>query len=322
VLAWQETLGELEMAETAVNQGWDDVPLVSVLQGKITNKGAWENEAPWFADELANIRINILERQGRIQEAIYLAEAEGQIERYIHLLVQTGEIEKAVQEAKQYFSQARQALSLAKRLHEMGEETAVWTIGAHGLTLEDQWRRDKGELGQWLRDVAEAAGKRDLALQAAQVAVLSTHELADYKAVEQLAGTQWETLQPQLLDEIEAGNYSSAKLDTLVQAGRLTAVMRALDQNYRYHTNDLLRMLEPTKEKYPDWGIQKCKNLAEEIMDAGKSQAYETAVHWLRRAKEIYFHHNRQAEWHSYLDGLLDQHSRKYKLVPMLQGIR
>ncbi len=319
---WQEVLGELGMAETAVTQGWDYAPLVSVLQGKITNKGAWEDEAPWFADELAAIRLNVLERQGRIQEAIYLSEAEGQVERYIHLLVQTGQIERAVREAKQYFRRAGQALALAKRLQEMGEQTAVWDIGKHGLTLEDNWPHEKGNLGQWLRDVAEAAGNRELALQAAQAAVLSTHELADYTAVQQLAGNQWETLQPQLLDKIEADDYSSAKLDILVQAGRLTAVLRAIDQNYHYHTNDLLRMLEPTKEKYPDWGIQKCKNVAEEIMNAGRSGEYDTAVHWLRRAKEIYLHHQRQAEWHSYVDGLLAQHGRKYKLVPMLKGIR
>lgn len=322
VLDWQEVLGELGMAETAVAQGWDYAPLLSVLQGNITNKGAWEGEAPWFADELAAIRLNLLERQGRLQEALYLAEAEGQIERYIHLLVQTGQTEKAVKEAKQYFRQAGQVLALAKRLQEMGEETAVWTIGKHGLTLEDNWQHDKGKLGQWLRDVAEAAGDNELALQAAQAAVLSTHELADYTAVQRLAGHQWDTLQPQLLDEIEASDYSSAKLDILVQAGRLTAVLRAIDQNYRYHTNDLLRMLEPTKEKHPDWGIQKCKNLAEDIMNAGKSGEYDTAVNWLRRAKEIYLHHQRQAEWHNYLDSLLAQHGRKYKLVPMLQAIR
>ncbi|WP_420628571.1 hypothetical protein [Candidatus Leptofilum sp.] len=289
---WKKVLGELKMVETAVTQGWDYAPLVSVLQGNITNKGAWEDESPWFADELANIRLNVLERQGRIQEAIYLAEAEGQIERFIHLLVQTGQIEKAVQEAKQYFRRAGQALALAKRLQDMGEQTAVWAVGKHGLTLEDDWQHDKGKLGQWLRDVAVVAGDRELALEAAQVAVLSTHELADYTAVQQLAGNQWDTLQPQLLDQIETSKYSSAKFDILVQAGRLTAVLRAIDKNYHYHTGDLLRMLAPTKDKYPDWGIQKCKNLAEAIMDAGRAKDYDTAVAWLRRAKEIYLHHH------------------------------
>ena len=57
-------------------------------------------------------------------------------------------------------------------------------------------------------------------------------------------------------------------------------------------------------------------------MNAGKSGEYDTAVNWLRRAKEIYLHHQRQAEWGSYVEDLLAQHGRKYKLVPMLQAIR
>lgn len=32
--------------------------------------------------------------------------------------------------------------------------------------------------------------------------------------------------------------------------------------------------------------------------------------------------HGRRAEWQAYLDGLLELHARKYKLVPMLRGLR
>jgi uncharacterized Zn finger protein len=32
--------------------------------------------------------------------------------------------------------------------------------------------------------------------------------------------------------------------------------------------------------------------------------------------------HQRQQEWETYLDSLLDTHHRKYKLVPMLRDIR
>ena len=57
-------------------------------------------------------------------------------------------------------------------------------------------------------------------------------------------------------------------------------------------------------------------------MDAGKAKNYDDAVSGLRIAHDIYLQHNRQAEWQAYLAGLLDLHARKYKLVPMLRGIR
>jgi hypothetical protein len=68
-------------AALAAEQGWDDPLLVRVLQGELTPKGAWEGDAPRGADELAGARLNILEREGRLQEYLYLAQAEGQTER-------------------------------------------------------------------------------------------------------------------------------------------------------------------------------------------------------------------------------------------------
>ena len=42
----------------------------------------------------------------------------------------------------------------------------------------------------------------------------------------------------------------------------------------------------------------------------------------LRIAHDIYRQHGRLNEWQGYLAGLLELHGRKYKLVPMLRGIR
>ncbi|MFO7680852.1 MAG: hypothetical protein R6X34_12450 [Chloroflexota bacterium] len=66
----------------------------------------------------------------------------------------------------------------------------------------------------------------------------------------------------------------------------------------------------------------KCQRKAEAIMDAGKAGDYETAIVWLRSAREIYQQHNRLPEWQRYLDTVLETHHRKYKLVPLLRAIR
>jgi hypothetical protein len=85
--AWQDEVAEygaetaFEVAQAAAQQGWDAPGVRRVLGGEISSTGVWEGEAPWFADDLAVARLNILERQGRFQEALYLAEAEGQTDR-------------------------------------------------------------------------------------------------------------------------------------------------------------------------------------------------------------------------------------------------
>lgn len=88
-----------------------------------------------------------------------------------------------------------------------------------------------------------------------------------------------------------------------------------------YWSGNLERVIEATRTEFPDWGIGKCRRQAESIMNAGKANAYDAAVNWLRTAHDIYLQHGRGAEWQTYLAGLLETHGRKYKLVPMLRGI-
>jgi uncharacterized Zn finger protein len=85
-----------EAARYAAMQGWSYPPLGRVLRGEITERGAWEGEAPACAGALAQARLNVLQRQGRTQEYLYLAQAERQTERYVTMLVRLGRIAEAV----------------------------------------------------------------------------------------------------------------------------------------------------------------------------------------------------------------------------------
>lgn len=122
--AWQEGAAEydgrsaLDAARDAARQGWDDCALVRILQGEITEKRV--GEAPRHADALAVARLNVLERQGRHQEYLYLAEAEGQTERYLAKLVQVGRIQNAVEEGLKSLTTADQCLALAQALRQSG----------------------------------------------------------------------------------------------------------------------------------------------------------------------------------------------------------
>jgi uncharacterized Zn finger protein len=132
---WEEALGDLAIAKTAVEQGWSYPPLVAAMKGNITEKGAWEGEAPYYADELAQVRLRILARQGRTREYIHLAEAEGRDDLAINMLAQSGDIEKAMAEAKTYLVYPREILSLAQVMAAQGEMEAALNVAEHGLSL-------------------------------------------------------------------------------------------------------------------------------------------------------------------------------------------
>jgi uncharacterized Zn finger protein len=315
--AWEDGI-DLEILETALDDWWDYPPLVAAMQGNISDKGAWEEETPYFADELTLARLRILQRQSRVEEYIHLAEAEGQTSLYLNMLARSGQVGRAVAEAQQYLALPAEGLSLAQVLVEQGEPTAALTVAAFCLGLTEHG--DRRELARWTVSQAEQAGDRALALRAAQVAFMNGLALDDYKTAEQLAGVEWPTLKTGLLAQIGQPGVRGNPLDVYLYEQMWVEAMALIDRSS--WGGDLQRVIELTRADYPNWGIQHCKRQAERIMDAKKAKDYDRAVEWLRLARDIFAQHGRIAEWQNYLAGLLALHERKYKLVPMLKAIR
>ncbi len=320
VANWEEGLGEMVITKTAIEQGWRYPPLVAAMQGNITEMGAWEGDAPHYADDLAKVRLRILARQNRQEEYINLAEAEGQVGLAINMLARSGDIDKAISKAKNYLHNAAAFLSLARIVDEKGEQDAALELAVFGLSQDSLFGQE--ELVLWIREKLTTFKKQPLALNAALSVFSTTHELVDYLAVQQLAGDKWPTIQPQLLKDLQKSDATTNKIDIYLFENMPVEAMQSLDKEGFLSDYDLQRVIEITKDSHPDWGIRKCKNRAEAIMDAGRSGDYESAVYWLAIARDIYQQHNRQKEWEKYLDSLLEIHHRKYKLVPMLGSIR
>ena len=315
---WGEDSIDPDVVETALDQWWDYPPLVAAMQGNITELGAWgAGEAPGFADELTLARLRILERQGRTQEYIHLAEAEGQASLYVNMLARSGQAARAVAEAQQWTQSPTEILSLAKVLVEQGERAAALDVAGHGLDMTGQ--ESKTELARWAVTLAQGADDPALARRAAQTAFTSSYELADYQVAERVAGAVWPAVKASLLEQM-ARSTSYHKVDIYLYEHMLADAMAVVDGSY--WSGDLDRVIQAVRAEYPDWGIGKCQRQAESIMNAGKAKDYDTAVAWVRTARDIYLQHARGAEWQAYLNGLLELHARKYKLVPMLRGIR
>ncbi|WP_197484804.1 hypothetical protein [Phormidesmis priestleyi] len=101
------------MSLEALRQGWTDPPLLRILGGEISELGSWEEDAPDYADDLALIRLRILDRQARYDEYLHLAEAEGQTQCYLTMLAQLGQIAEAVSAAQTNMSVMEEAFALA-----------------------------------------------------------------------------------------------------------------------------------------------------------------------------------------------------------------
>src|SRR6266568_4019318 len=324
--AWQEELDKygvdeaFDAPQTAAIDGWDYPPPQRVLQGSITEQGAWEGEAPYYADELTEARLNILERRGRWQEYLYLAEAEGHTEEYVTMLVRLGRVEEAISYGLKYLATTEEALALAKALYEHGEHEQSLQMAEHGLSLEGR----KASLAKWLRDQALSMGEQSRALPAAEAAFRDEISLENYQRVTEIAGEQWPERRRELLDYARQAksSYPKGQLDVFLHEGLIEDAIGALDP-YASHT--LVEQVVDAAlqaQSHLDWVIEACRKQAEYIMDRGKADLYYSAATWLAKARKAYHLLGREGEWQTYLNELLNQHGRKYKLVPMLKNLR
>lgn len=324
---WEKRLGEwanampddsvLDVAIAAAAQGWDYPPLVAVLQGHITEKGAWEDEIPEFADDLALVRLRILERQGRFEEYLHLAEAEGQFLLYLQMLIRLGRSDQAFAEAREYLTEPGEILTIARTLAEHRQTDLALELAAHGLMLQSARGRDA--LAAWLRDEAQVQGRTDLALRAAWQALRDDTSLENYRWLREYLGEEWPSRRAEALQIVAESTDHQGAVDIYLHE-RMYQEAMALADRYPWQV-DVDQVIEAVKGQFPDWAFGKCRHRAEEIMDAGRAGQYDVAIHWLRRGRDILLAAGRKAEWNAYLQSLLEKHQRKYKLVPMLKTL-
>jgi uncharacterized Zn finger protein len=262
--------------------------------------------------------LNVLERQGRTQEYLNLAEAEGQAARYVTMLVKLGRGQEAVAYGLKYLTMADDALALAQALREHHMHQAALQIAEHGLTLYG----NTYSLAPWLRDFAAGIGQIEVALQAARAAFVSSLSLADYQAVQPLAGADWPQVKLELLKRVATEGYTSSQVDIYLHEGMVDEAVKAVDEGRHAGYDTLERVVDAARESHPAWVVRQCKKQAERIMDAGQSKHYHHAVRWLGKARQAYGVAGRIDEWCAYLESLIVEHSRKYSLRPQLEALR
>ncbi len=318
--AWQdEWNADFGLVMEALRQGWDYPPLVQVLQGNITERGAWEEDVPDYADDLALIRLKILERQERYQEYLYLAEAEGQTQQYLTMLGHLGRVEEAVDAAQTQMNSMEEAFALAKALSEQGALQQSLDIAQSGLNLPGNCQY---ELGIWTSDLAVELGNSEAALLAIKAAFQVKPSFVDYEKMAELAGENWETVKTDLLRIIRT--YSgwgteSAKVDIFLHEGLIDDAIAIASELSSYYSELIHRVMNAAIHHNPTWVIANARRRAEKIMDGGKAEYYYYAVEWLKKVRAAYLESGKKADWLSYRENLMQTHARKRKLMGMLQ---
>ena len=307
------------IAELALTYGWDYAPLQRAMQGEITELGAWEDEAPLGADELAVARLKVLARQGRTDAYLNLALAEGQHYAYVLMLADLGRVAEAVQEGKQALTQTQELLTLAQKLSQQGATDAAIEIADHALA---HGQGEQASVASWLRDLHISHGDLGRALPAAITALAAAPKVAEYQQLKQLAGADWPTVRVQALAALQGKRSYFSNLERaqiFLSEAMWDEAIAAVDGDYA--SPEIHQLMPQLYGPRPDWVIRRASQYGEAIMNAGKADRYSNAVSWLAHVKEAYTSAGRQAEWKAYLAKIRETHQRKYKLMGLLKGL-
>jgi len=306
----------------ALEEGWDDPALQRILRGEVTEPEHDNGED--YVDlavqsRLTIARLNVLERQGRLEEYLNLARTEGQVARYTTMLVRVRRAEEAADYGLAHLERTGDALQLAQTLREAGELERALRIAERGLGLEGQ----KVALGIWLADLAAGMGKGELAVHAATIAFQEEQSLVSYLRVQDLAGEEWPKRRADLLGRLRETRqfYPQGPVDIFLHEGLIDDAIALIDRDSHPSSNLIEQVADAAVQTHPDWVIRASRRQAEAIMDQKKADKYDIAARWLAKAKEAYAAAGRQEEWQEYLAGVLEQHHRKHKLVPLLRAL-
>ncbi|MEG5140381.1 MULTISPECIES: SWIM zinc finger family protein [unclassified Microcoleus] len=309
---------DFSMSLEALRQGWDYPPLQQILEGNLTGSGIWADNAPDYARELTLTRLQILDRQNRDQEYLYLAKAEGCIQQYLTMLARLGRIEEAVKAAETEMTSVEEAFALVQILQEDGYSEEALKICQAGLDLPGN---STYKLAVCMSELADELGEKKSAFNAKIKIFQIQPSLSDYLSLLELSGDNLSLLKSDLLEIVRTTQkYTSteAKVDIFLHEKMIEEAIALVDTSYE---SELVhRVMTAAISHSPDWVIVNACDRAESILNAMKSAQYDSAIKWLEKARAAYIQAGLNVDWSAYRAQLMEVHGRKRKFMGLFKN--
>jgi uncharacterized Zn finger protein len=262
--------------------------------------------------ELNEARLNVLERQNRVDEFLTLSQAVGEFRRYTLKLLALGRAEEAIRTAKADLTQAGDALAVAQALREANHLSDALTLGEHGLTLYG----NKHALGVWLGPLEEAQARPEQAFVAYHAAFTESPTLEIYLNLKRLSGPHWPARQPQIMGILQSSIRTDVLADVYLVEQDWDAAIALANKAGEWNYTLIEKVADAVTPHRPDWVIQVSGKQAEGLIVKTQSKLYPHAARWLAKMKKAYTQAGRASEWQVYFDHLKTTYARR----PALQG--
>ena len=298
-------IDDLAVILAALNRGWSDEA-----------RGELEDNS--YDETILNAaKLNILERQSRVEDFLNLCLETGEYLRYILKQIELGEYRKAVTVAWKTLAQADDALRVARGLRDAGRLEAALRLAEKGLRLGGS----KYDLGAWLGPIEETRGRVEQAIQAYKAAFTSLPSLELYQNLKSLSGNDWEILKPALMRVFDGDRHANELVDVYLFEEEWDAAVAVADRVGVWQYNLIEKVADGVITVRPDWVIQASQKQAQALIDKTQSKYYSIAAQWLAKMKQAYLSTGRISEWLAYLDELKSTYARRPALLAELMKL-
>ena len=311
---------ELEpVVEELSAYGIDDLDVILAALNLDSSEDVLDEQEDYDYDEsiLTEAKLNILERQNRVEEYLKLCLEVGEYQRYILKQIEVGEFEKAKEVAWKTITQASDALAIAKSLRDAGHLPDALLLAEKGLDLDGS----KHDLGAWLGPIEETQGQIDKAIQAYQSAFTSLPSLNLYNILKKLSGTNWGDLRSVLMQILQASPHMEVLVDVYLSEEEWDKAISIAKKAGEWNYSLIEKVADTVFPFRPDWVIQASRKQAEGLIAKTQSKYYATAARWLAKMKQAYHASGRREEWLSYLSEIKNTYTRRPALQAELKKL-
>ena len=309
---------ELDVVFSALRYGWDASPDGDLRADEEENEvdGGEDDEDVWMAFyALQQARLNVLERQGRLDEFLQLAQR-ADAHRYVLKLLQLGRMDDAIS-ASQKLVSASAILDVAQKLRAAGRLEAAVNLAERGLEPGSHFVY---ELANWLAPLEEAQGRKDMALVAYRAAYDAQPAINLYRHIKRLSGSDWESLRLALIQKINVAQNPGILADIHLEEHEWDAAI-SLAEKYTWSSNLLEKVSTAAIPYRPDWVINIALKQATGLIAPTQSKFYPGAATWLARAKQAYQQKGQIAEWQVYIGHLRTTYARRPALMKAIKDL-
>ena len=294
----------------------------------------------WGRDQLAERRAFALEKAGNYEEAISLCEEEAEAGeewssiQLVKVLLAAGQKEKAEDRLYREIKETRKsdpgtAIELFRILLEIKEKEENWLYST-ALRAEEFFRYPSLQFYTDLRESAKKAGVWKEVRETVHAYLESGNLPADRPGPgEERSSLPGILPKTGLTDRDSFWKIDAPALELLIdiaveeenpdEVARWYKVLRIKDKGGRdrYFTRRD-KIARTVQEKYPEIAIKIWKNIAEELIDRKKTDAYESASIYLRMVRNAMEARGQKAEWESYLKEIREKNRLKRNLLAIL----